>query len=561
MNKSMRHLIFLIPVWLIFCQPAAADVDFTKVEGEWEPLFNGKDLDGWVPKVVGSPAGENVGDVFRVEDGKLCVAYDQWKTYEQRPGHLIHRGTYSHYLLRARYRFVGEQLDDGENPVAWHRELGRNNGLMLHCQSADTMQIHQRWPVSFEVQLLGGFATGEPRQTANICTLGMSCILEDGSRQTGRFPSCSETYFGDQWVEAVVVVRGDRLVQHYINGRLVSSCTGLQLNPVNPINAKAIREAPNQLSRGEGQIGIQAESGPTQFESIDVLRLQPDTILPLKPILNVESTKPKQVATGFQRARALLATADNDVLLLDDDALLHFDLDRQQAEQVDSAAQRTLRSIRKEGPLASYFQSLNGIPRRAKRVLVLHTELLDQPLDAFFNICRSQHGGYWFIQTESGGVAHRKGKSQVVSDVDFPALAIRPSRDQSQMFVASANAVFRFDIQTDGRLTNKFRFHEFRSGAKFSGDRIISDIDDNIYFVHTQGIDVVTQAGKRLHKIELPDAPTSCCFAGPLNSTLFVTTGNALYAQEMNVRGPRAILESHTFRMYTFLNPRYAPAK
>ena len=35
----------------------------------WIPLFNGKDLDGWKPKIKGYDAGDNFGNTFRVEDG------------------------------------------------------------------------------------------------------------------------------------------------------------------------------------------------------------------------------------------------------------------------------------------------------------------------------------------------------------------------------------------------------------------------------------------------------------------------------------------------------------
>ena len=42
-------------------------------EKGWIALFNGKDLDGWTPKIKGYPAGENYADTFRVEDGVLKV--------------------------------------------------------------------------------------------------------------------------------------------------------------------------------------------------------------------------------------------------------------------------------------------------------------------------------------------------------------------------------------------------------------------------------------------------------------------------------------------------------
>ena len=46
-------------------------------EKGWVALFNGKDLDGWTPKIQGYAAGDNYGDTFRVEDGVLKVVVRQ----------------------------------------------------------------------------------------------------------------------------------------------------------------------------------------------------------------------------------------------------------------------------------------------------------------------------------------------------------------------------------------------------------------------------------------------------------------------------------------------------
>src|SRR5258705_546491 len=55
----------------------------------WVSLFNGKDLEGWTPKIKGYEAGENYGDTFRVEDGVLRVSYDRYPSFGGRFGHLF----------------------------------------------------------------------------------------------------------------------------------------------------------------------------------------------------------------------------------------------------------------------------------------------------------------------------------------------------------------------------------------------------------------------------------------------------------------------------------------
>ncbi|MCI0356906.1 MAG: DUF1080 domain-containing protein, partial [Planctomycetaceae bacterium] len=55
---------------------APAAIAQEKPDGEWIQLFNGKNLDGWTPKIRYCELGDNYGDTFRVENGLLKVAYD-----------------------------------------------------------------------------------------------------------------------------------------------------------------------------------------------------------------------------------------------------------------------------------------------------------------------------------------------------------------------------------------------------------------------------------------------------------------------------------------------------
>ena len=89
--------------------------------------------DGWTPKITGYPLGENFANTFRVEDGVLKVAYDQYDEFDGKFGHLFYKTPFSHYRLRVEYRFVGEQCPAGPG---W---AFRNSGVMIHGQSPETM--------------------------------------------------------------------------------------------------------------------------------------------------------------------------------------------------------------------------------------------------------------------------------------------------------------------------------------------------------------------------------------------------------------------------------------
>lgn len=232
---------------------------------QWLPLFNGRDLDGWIPKIRGHPVGENFADTFRVEQGAIKVGYEHYQgKFDERFGHLFYHEPFSHYRLRVEYRFLGEQMAGGPG---W---AFRNSGLMLHGQSPESMALDQDFPVSIEVQLLGGSGTGR-RPTANLCTPGTHVVM-DGKLVTRHCTeSTSKTYHGDQWVTVEVEVHGGRLIRHWVEGEEVLSYSEPQLDPGDANARKILESQPLRLSGGT--ISLQSESHPVEFRKVELLRL------------------------------------------------------------------------------------------------------------------------------------------------------------------------------------------------------------------------------------------------------------------------------------------------
>lgn len=258
----MRGFRFFLICLLAGCQPAPPPAAPSPApEGAWISLFNGRDLANWTPKFQGSPLGENVLNTFRVEDGLLTVSYAQYDTFGDRLGHLYYTPrTFSHYWLRAEYRFIGRQVP-GAPDWGW-----RNNGIMLHAQPPVTMTLDQDFPISFETRLRGGRMWGD-RSTAGACMLGITVLFEHARTTDRCIESISATYRGDQWVTVEVEVRGSEMVRHYVNGRLVLEVNDLRLDQPQPWSP-----GPELAS---GYIAIQAETHPTQFRRIEVLDLAP----------------------------------------------------------------------------------------------------------------------------------------------------------------------------------------------------------------------------------------------------------------------------------------------
>lgn len=232
---------------------------------KWISLFNGENLDGWTPKFTGYEYGVNYKNTFRVEDGLLKVYYENYEQFNGRFGHLFYKQPFSHYKIRAEYRFVGEQAPGAPD---W---AYRNSGLKLHCQPPETMAKDQMSPVSIEVQLLGGNGKDE-RSTANVCSMGTHIVM-DGELVTRHcINSNSKTYHGDQWVSVEAEVRGSDTVRHYVNGELVLYYSKPQYDTEDP-NAQRLIQGNNLLIK-KGYIALQAESHPVHFRNIEILRLE-----------------------------------------------------------------------------------------------------------------------------------------------------------------------------------------------------------------------------------------------------------------------------------------------
>ena len=234
-------------------------------EDRWISLFNGKDLEGWTPKIRGYELGDNYANTFRVEDGVIKVAYDGYPKFDEKFGHLFYKNKFSHYKLRIEYRFVGDQAKGGP---AW---AFRNSGVMIHCQDPKTMTKDQDFPVSIEVQFLGGDGK-KPRPTGNLCTPGTHVVIDGKLVKRHCTDSTSKTYNGDQWVTAEVEVHGNGKIKHMINGETVIEYEKPQLDDSDK-NAKRLIKG-KDLSIKDGWISLQAESHPIEFRKVEIVELK-----------------------------------------------------------------------------------------------------------------------------------------------------------------------------------------------------------------------------------------------------------------------------------------------
>ncbi|MGB3798465.1 MAG: DUF1080 domain-containing protein [Lewinella sp.] len=280
----MRYLLpftFLF-VFLTACDDAPpAEEASAATEEQWETIFNGKDLTGWDAKIAGYPLKENPRNTFRVEDSMLRISYADYDSFDNLYGHLYYQEPLSRYKVRFDYRFVGDQIPGGTPGNV------RNSGIMLHSQSAASNEPGQAFPVSIELQLLGGLGNG-PRTTGNVCTPGTAVVMGDTVNYRHCINSSSKTYEGDDWITAEAVVLGGEAMLFLIEGDTVLSFQQPQIGggfigrgdtPERWQSFGIEKDAEEWLARDgeiltEGYIALQAESHPIDFRNIQLLRLE-----------------------------------------------------------------------------------------------------------------------------------------------------------------------------------------------------------------------------------------------------------------------------------------------
>lgn len=266
MKKLLRiGMIAMCGGTLLACQQSRPTAEKQGTVPEWVDLFNGKDLNDWTVKISKHEVGDNYANTFRVEDSVIKVRYDGYEEFDQQYGHIFYNKPFSYYLLRVEYRFVEEQAKGGEG-WAW-----RNSGIMLHGQAPETMQKDQDFPISLEAQLLGGNGE-EERTTGNLCTPGTQVVYNNEEFTPHCLNSNSQTYHGDQWVTADVLVLGDSIIKHIINKDTVMAYTKPTINGGNVIHYDPEVKQDGKALTG-GYFSLQSESHPVEFRKVAIIDL------------------------------------------------------------------------------------------------------------------------------------------------------------------------------------------------------------------------------------------------------------------------------------------------
>ena len=255
--------LFLFLTLIVFVSASSGH----KSAPKWISLFNGKDLSGWKVKIRNHALGDNFANTFSASDGVMKVNYDSYENFNEQFGHIYYEQKFSYYLLSIEYRFVSEQAKGGPGWAI------RNSGVMVHSQAPETVGLKQDFPISIEVQFLGGNGKDE-RHTANLCTPGTHVVYNGKLMTDHCVNSTSKTFHGDQWVNVDVLVLGNSRIKHIVNGDTVLTYEKPQIGGgvVTDFDPK-IKVDGQPLT--EGYISLQSESHPIEFRKVALFDLAP----------------------------------------------------------------------------------------------------------------------------------------------------------------------------------------------------------------------------------------------------------------------------------------------
>lgn len=175
-----------------------------------------------------------------------------------------------------------------------------------------------------------------------------------------------------------------------------------------------------------------------------------------------------------------------------------------------------------------------GNPQRVRvltpKRVILSEGFEGKKLEGMRDLTVDKKGGVYFTDgrtTTKGSVVcyiSPDGKvTKILDDVEG-ANGILFSPDEKTMYVSDSpnEYILAYDVQSDGRLTNRRNFARLEGGKRTGADGLAIDGEGRLYVASPTGIQVFDAKGKYLGTIPTPRPTTSIAFAGPDKKTLYI---------------------------------------
>ena len=260
----MRKLIATIVILL--CAGVQAQPT-TQPAGEWKPLFNGKDLNGWYTYLKGPGKGADPDKVFQVEDGVIHIYKDAQDASTQLFGYIATNEEFGDCRVRLKYKW-------GTKRFGTRATAKRDSGLLYFFKGEDGAFGKGPWPYSVECQI-------QENDVGDIYAIGTQVSSTiDPAKKNEKQPTYkeggepytspatgnnriirSEMLEKDGWNTIELVLEGDAAA-HIVNGKVNMR-----------ISATKTPDAANpsqMVSVSKGKILLQAEGAEVWYRNIAV---------------------------------------------------------------------------------------------------------------------------------------------------------------------------------------------------------------------------------------------------------------------------------------------------
>lgn len=167
-----------------------------------DPVFNGKNLDGWYAYTRTTGKVDDAGKIFQVKKGMI-------RLFGNKPGYIATDKSYKNFKLTLEFRW-------NEDKGVIGASKSRNSGVMFHVPKTtpDTL-----WPQGIQFQVKEG-ATGDFILLKNVTLQHNKKSIEPGASVVVSGRKGFEKPAG-QWNQLVIKVKNDTVTQ-VLNGHVVN---------------------------------------------------------------------------------------------------------------------------------------------------------------------------------------------------------------------------------------------------------------------------------------------------------------------------------------------------
>ncbi len=271
-----------------------------------------------------------------------------------------------------------------------------------------------------------------------------------------------------------------------------------------------------------------------------------DTVAPAIPGVVAAGTKVTMIKHGFQNTEGPVTLPDGSLIFTETRGSLITKIDKD--DNVSIFLENTNRSnglgFDSKGRLISVQARSVGVvyPKGSEALLAGPYEVRPNDL-----VVSSKDGIYFTLPGNKPPAVFYiapGGKAVFAGEAPSPH-GIQLSPDEKTLYVADSNGEYlvAFDVESDGRLTNRHNFGRFEgvtktdNGFDSHADGIAVDSGSRVYVGTTQGVQVFSPQGQHLGLIPVSQRPQNLAFAGPDKKTLYIAGQGAMYRLQMLAQG------------------------